>query len=119
VVEGRIIRKIKGGVVVDLFGVEAFLPGSQIALRQVQNIDELMNQTLRFQDHPSSTSGAANIVVSRRAVLEEERAAQKSAINHRAGQGPGARKGVVKNITDFGRVRGPRRASTACCTSPT
>ena len=44
VVEGRLIRKIKGGVVVDLYGVEAFLPGSQIALRQVQNVDALLGQ---------------------------------------------------------------------------
>jgi small subunit ribosomal protein S1 len=49
VVEGRLLRKIKGGVVVDLFGVEAFLPGSQIALRQVQNVDELLGQTMRFK----------------------------------------------------------------------
>ncbi len=43
-VEGRLMRKIKGGVVVDLYGVEAFLPGSQIALRQVQNVDSLIGQ---------------------------------------------------------------------------
>ncbi|HET9234160.1 MAG TPA: S1 RNA-binding domain-containing protein, partial [Candidatus Eisenbacteria bacterium] len=49
VVEGRLLRKIKGGVVVDLFGVEAFLPGSQIALRQVQNVDELLGQVMRFK----------------------------------------------------------------------
>src|SRR6266540_3528758 len=45
VVEGKLVRKIKGGVVVDLYGVEAFLPGSQIALRQVQNVDALLGQT--------------------------------------------------------------------------
>ncbi|MBI5838285.1 MAG: 30S ribosomal protein S1 [Candidatus Eisenbacteria bacterium] len=100
VVEGRIIRKIKGGVVVDLFGVEAFLPGSQIALRQVQNIDELMNQTLRFKIIKLNKR-RRNIVVSRRAVLEEERAAQKSAIITELAKDQ-VREGVVKNITDFG-----------------
>ncbi len=50
-VEGTLVKKIKGGVVVDLMGVDAFLPGSQIALRRVPNIDELLGQTLRVQDH--------------------------------------------------------------------
>jgi small subunit ribosomal protein S1 len=45
-VEGKLVRKIKGGVVVDLYGVEAFLPGSQIALRQVQNVDALLGQAV-------------------------------------------------------------------------
>ena len=50
-VEGTLVKKIKGGVVVNLMGVDAFLPGSQIALRRVPNIDELLGPDLRVQDH--------------------------------------------------------------------
>ncbi len=100
VVEGKLVRKIKGGLVVDLFGVEAFLPGSQVALRQVQNIDQLLNQTLRFKIIKLNKR-RRNIVVSRRVVLEEERAEQKSAILKELAKDQ-IRQGVVKNITDFG-----------------
>jgi len=100
VVEGRLVRKIKGGLVVDLFGVEAFLPGSQVALRQVQNIDQLLNQTLRFKIIKLNKR-RRNIVVSRRVVLEEERAEQKSTILKELAKDQ-IREGVVKNITDFG-----------------
>jgi small subunit ribosomal protein S1 len=100
VVEGRLLRKIKGGVVVDLFGVEAFLPGSQIALRQVQNVDALLGQTLKFKIIKLNKR-RRNIVVSRRVVLEEERATQKTAIMSELAKDQ-VREGVVKNITDFG-----------------
>jgi small subunit ribosomal protein S1 len=100
VVEGRLLRKIKGGLVVDLFGVEAFLPGSQVALRQVQNIDQLLSQTLRFKIIKLNKR-RRNIVVSRRVVLEEERAQQKSSILKELAKDQ-VREGVVKNITDFG-----------------
>jgi len=100
VVEGRLVKKIKGGVVVDLFGVEAFLPGSQIALRQPQSIENLMHQTLRFKIIKLNKR-RRNIVVSRRLVLEEEREKAKGKIlkDLEAGQ---IREGYVKNITDFG-----------------
>src|SRR5512140_99181 len=100
VVEGKLLRKIKGGVVVDLFGVEAFLPGSQIALRQVQNVDALLGQTLRFKIIKLNKR-RRNIVVSRRVVLEEERATQKTAIMSELAKDQ-VRDGIVKNITDFG-----------------
>jgi small subunit ribosomal protein S1 len=100
VVEGRLLRKIKGGLVVDLFGVEAFLPGSQVALRQVQNIDQLLNQILRFKIIKLNKR-RRNIVVSRRVVLEEERARQKTSILKELAKEQ-VREGVVKNITDFG-----------------
>jgi small subunit ribosomal protein S1 len=67
-VEGRLMRKIKGGVVVDPYGVEAFLPGSQIALRQVQNVDSLLGQSMEFKIIKLNKR-RRNIVVSRRAVL--------------------------------------------------
>ncbi len=100
VVEGKLIRKIKGGVVVDLYGVEAFLPGSQIALRQVQNVDALLGQTVSVKIIKLNKR-RRNIVVSRRAVLEEERDRMKSTILKDLAKDQ-IREGVVKNITDFG-----------------
>jgi small subunit ribosomal protein S1 len=100
VVEGKLVRKIKGGVVVDLYGVEAFLPGSQIALRQVQNVDALLGQTVQVRIIKLNKR-RRNIVVSRRAVLEEERDRLKSAILKDLAKDQ-IREGVVKNITDFG-----------------
>jgi small subunit ribosomal protein S1 len=99
-VEGRLVRKIKGGVVVDLYGVEAFLPGSQIALRQVQNVDALINQNMEFKIIKLNKR-RRNIVVSRRSVLEEHRAKQKTEIIQELAKDQ-LREGVVKNITDFG-----------------
>ena len=100
VVEGRLIRKIKGGVVVDLYGVEAFLPGSQIALRQVQNVDALLGQSVSVKIIKLNKR-RRNIVVSRRAVLEEERDRMKATILKDLAKDQ-IREGVVKNITDFG-----------------
>ncbi len=100
VVEGKLVRKIKGGVVVDLYGVEAFLPGSQIALRQVQNVDALLGQTVSVKIIKLNKR-RRNIVVSRRAVLEEERERMKGAILKDLAKDQ-IREGVVKNITDFG-----------------
>src|SRR5262247_759182 len=100
VVEGRLIRKIKGGVVVDLYGVEAFLPGSQIALRQVQNVDALLGQSVQVKIIKLNKR-RRNIVVSRRVVLEEERDRMKATILKDLAKDQ-IREGVVKNITDFG-----------------
>ena len=100
VVEGRLVKKIKGGVVVDLFGVEAFLPGSQVALRQPQSIESLMNQTLQFKIIKLNKR-RRNIVVSRRLVLEEEREKAKATILKELAVEQ-FREGYVKNITDFG-----------------
>jgi small subunit ribosomal protein S1 len=99
-VEGKLVRKIKGGVVVDLYGVEAFLPGSQIALRQVQNVDSLIGQLMEFKIIKLNKR-RRNIVISRRSVLEEHRAKQKSEIIQELAKDQ-LREGVVKNITDFG-----------------
>ena len=100
VVDGRIVKKIKGGFVVDLFGVEAFLPGSQVALRPSQSVDGLMNDTLNFKIIKLNKR-RRNIVVSRRLVLEEERAWAKTNILKELEVGQ-IREGFVKNITDFG-----------------
>src|ERR671933_195952 len=75
-VEGTLVKKIKGGVVVDLMGVDAFLPGSQIALRRVPNIDELLGQKYEFKIIKLNKR-RRNIVVSRRVILEVERAGKR------------------------------------------
>ncbi|MGH7552390.1 MAG: S1 RNA-binding domain-containing protein, partial [Longimicrobiales bacterium] len=68
-VPGTLTRKIKGGVTVDLMGVDAFLPGSQIALRRVPNIEDLLGQTFEFKIIKLNKR-RRNIVVSRRVILE-------------------------------------------------
>ena len=100
VVEGQILRRIKGGLVVDLFGVDAFLPGSQVALKQTPNLDQFIGEKLPFKIIKLNKS-RRNIVVSRRVVLEAEKEKQKQAIIAELDRGQ-VRKGVVKNITDFG-----------------
>jgi small subunit ribosomal protein S1 len=99
-VPGIIQRRIKGGMVVDLLGVDAFLPGSQVALRQVSDFDGLIGQTMEFRIIKLNKN-RRNIVVSRRVVLEEERASLRSGLLAELEVGQ-VREGVVKNITDFG-----------------
>jgi small subunit ribosomal protein S1 len=100
IVQGRVKRRIKGGLVVDLLGVDAFLPGSQIALRQVPNLDDLLQQTFDFKIIKINKR-RRNIVVSRRVVLEEKREELKRGLMGELEPGQ-IREGVVKNITDFG-----------------
>src|SRR5687768_1548099 len=100
VVQGRLARKIKGGVIVDLFGVDAFLPGSQIALRRVPDIDALIGQTMEFKIIKLNKR-RRNIVVSRRMILEQIREQKRGKLLEEIAVGQ-VRKGVVKNITDFG-----------------
>ena len=99
-VNGRISRRIKGGVVVDLLGVDAFLPGSQIALRKVANLDELIGKEFPFKIIKLNKR-RRNIVVSRRVILEEERESQRKQLLTEI-ESNQVREGVVKNITDFG-----------------
>jgi small subunit ribosomal protein S1 len=99
-VKGAIVGRVKGGFTVDLGGVNAFLPGSQVDIRPIRDVGPLMNQVQPFailkMDRPRG-----NIVVSRRAVLEESRAEQRAEIVGNMFEGE-RRKGVVKNITDYG-----------------
>ena len=99
-VEGVIFNKVKGGFTVDLDGAVAFLPGSQVDIRPVRDIGPLMHQNLPFQILKMDRR-RGNIVVSRRSVLEETRAEQRSEIVARLGEGQ-VIDGVVKNITDYG-----------------
>ncbi len=100
IVEGTVLRRIKGGVVVDLFGIDAFLPGSQIDLRQIPDMDALLNQTFQFRIIKVNKA-RRNIVVSRRVLLEETRQALREKILAELEKGQ-VREGTVKNITDFG-----------------
>ncbi len=99
-VVGAIRRRIKGGMVVDVMGVEAFLPGSQIALRQVPDFDALLGKDMEFRVIKLNKV-RRNIVVSRRVVLEEERSERRQSLLGEIEEDQ-VRKGVVKNITDFG-----------------
>jgi small subunit ribosomal protein S1 len=99
-VRGRLMRRIKGGIVVDLLGVEAFLPGSQIDIRQVKNFDQYLGNEYEFKIIKLNKA-RRNIVVSRRSVLEEEREKMRGELVAELEDGQ-LREGVVKNITDFG-----------------
>ena len=99
-VTGVIFGRVKGGFTVDLNGAVAFLPGSQVDIRPVRDISPLMGTPQPFQILKMDRA-RGNIVVSRRAVLEETRAEQRSDLieNLRESQ---VLEGVVKNITDYG-----------------
>ncbi len=99
-IEGTISRRIKGGVVVDLLGVDAFLPGSQIALRRIPNMDELIGQSFKFKIIKINKR-RRNIVISRRVILEGEREKKKEKLLQEL-EVAQTREGQVKNITDFG-----------------
>lgn len=100
VVRGMLTRRIKGGVVVDLFGIDAFLPGSQIDLRQIPDINNLIGQEYDLKVIKVNKA-RRNIVVSRRVVLEEERTRLRGDVLENLSKNQ-VRKGIVKNITDFG-----------------
>ena len=100
VVRGKLTKRIKGGVVVDLFGIDAFLPGSQIDLRQIPDINALIDQEFDLKVIKVNKA-RRNIVVSRRVVLEEERNKQRGDVLETLEKNQ-VRKGIVKNITDFG-----------------
>ena len=99
-VEGRIFGRVKGGFTVDLDGAVAFLPGSQVDIRPVRDVGPLMDVPQPFQILKMDRR-RGNIVVSRRAVLEETRAEQRSELIDQLTEGQ-VTEGVVKNITDYG-----------------
>ncbi len=100
VVHGTVDRRIKGGLVVKLWGVDTFLPGSQVALRQVPNLEDMIGQEIECRIIKKNKR-RRNVVVSRRVVLEQEREQKKRKLIAELEKGQ-IRKGVVKNITDFG-----------------
>ncbi|GAB4482977.1 MAG: 30S ribosomal protein S1 [Thermodesulfovibrionales bacterium] len=99
-VEGKILEKTKGGLTVDIGGVKAFLPASQIDTRIVKDLDGLIGRTERFRILRLNNR-RSNIIVSRRAIIEEERAHLKTETLTRLREGA-VMKGTVKNITDYG-----------------
>ena len=99
-VDGRIFGRVKGGFTVDLDGAVAFLPGSQVDIRPVRDVTPLMDMPQPFQILKMDRR-RGNIVVSRRAVLEETRAEQRSELIDKLAEGQ-VIDGVVKNITDYG-----------------
>lgn len=100
IIEGYIQRRIKGGMVVDVFGIDAFLPGSQIDVRPVRDFDAYVGKTMEFQVVKLNMQ-AENVVVSHRALIESDLEDQRQEILEtiEAGQ---VLEGMVKNITDFG-----------------
>jgi small subunit ribosomal protein S1 len=100
VLQGRCVRRIKGGIVVDLLGIDAFLPGSQIDVRPVRDFDAFIGKTMDFRvvkiNHPSE-----NVVVSHKILVEEEMSGQRKAIIDSLEKGQ-ILEGTVKAITDFG-----------------
>ncbi|GAA0570509.1 30S ribosomal protein S1 [Rhizomicrobium electricum] len=99
-VQGVIFGRVKGGFTVDLDGAVAFLPGSQVDVRPMRDVGPLMNQPQMFQILKMDRR-RGNIVVSRRAVLEERRAEERSSLVASL-QEKQVVEGVVKNITDYG-----------------
>jgi small subunit ribosomal protein S1 len=98
-VEGKVIEVVKGGLIIDL-GVRGFLPASLVDIRRVQNLDEFMGQTIECRVIELNRS-RNNVVLSRRAVLEEERKEQRQQILDRLQPGQVV-EGAISNIVDFG-----------------
>jgi len=100
IIEGKIIKRIKGGMVVDLFGMEAFLPGSQIDVRPIRDFDAFVGQTMDFKVVKVNVP-TENVVVSHKVLVEEEISDQRNTILEGLEKGQ-ILEGIVKAITDFG-----------------
>ncbi|MBS0584791.1 MAG: 30S ribosomal protein S1 [Verrucomicrobia bacterium] len=100
IIKGHVLRKVKGGLMVDIGGMDAFLPGSQIDNKRIKSIDEYIGKTFDVKILKINLE-RKNIVVSRREILEDERVFKKAELLEDIRIGD-IRKGVVKNITDFG-----------------
>jgi small subunit ribosomal protein S1 len=100
IMEGEVVSKVKGGLSVDIGGVYAFLPGSQIDLKPVRNLDSLIGQRLKFKVIKFNRK-RNNIVLSRRTLLEEERKQLRDETLKNLKEGEIV-EGTVKNLTDYG-----------------
>lgn len=100
ILQGKILKRIKGGMVVDLMGIEAFLPGSQIDIRPVRDFDAFVGQTMDFKVVKINIP-TENVVVSHKVLIEEEISDQRKAILDSLEKGQ-ILEGTVKAITDFG-----------------
>ena len=99
-VQGKIIKRVKGGMVVDLGVIQAFLPGSQVDVQPIKNFDEFLNKELDFQIVKVDEM-RKNLVVSRKAILQESLNEKREEIMSQI-KVDGKISGIVKNITDFG-----------------
>ncbi len=99
IIEGRVISKVKGGLAVDI-GVQAFLPGSQVDLRPVRNLESMIGQSFPFKVLKYNKK-RRNVVLSRRSLLEKEREEMKTQTLAGLEEGKVV-EGIVKNITDYG-----------------
>ncbi len=99
-VEGIVTERTKGGMTVDIGGVKAFLPGSQVDIKITKDVDALLRQKMFFKVLKINNK-RSNVIVSRRAVLEEERARKKGETIGKIKEGA-VLEGTVKNITDYG-----------------
>ncbi|MDO9109628.1 MAG: S1 RNA-binding domain-containing protein, partial [Desulfatirhabdiaceae bacterium] len=99
VIQGIILARVKGGFSVDV-GVQAFLPGSQADLRPIRNLDEMVGKTFNFKVLKYNRK-RSNIVLSRRALLEQERETKRSATLTTIHEGK-VLSGIVKNLTEYG-----------------
>ncbi len=100
IISGKILKRIKGGMVVDLMGIEAFLPGSQIDIRPVRDFDAFVGQTMDFKIVKINIP-TENVVVSHKVLIEETIADQRKEILEGLEKGQ-ILEGIVKAITDFG-----------------
>jgi small subunit ribosomal protein S1 len=100
IIKGLMKHRVKGGIIVDLFGIEAFLPGSQLDIAPVRNMDDFIGKEYDLKILKINID-RKNIVVSRRELLEADRADKRSTLLKDMEKGS-VRTGVVKNITDFG-----------------
>ncbi len=100
IIEGFITRKVKGGLIVDIGGMDAFLPGSQIDNKRIKSLDEYIGKSYELKILKINLE-RKNIVVSRREILEDERVCKKTELLEHITVGDRC-KGIVKNITDFG-----------------
>ncbi len=100
VIEGKVVRRIKGGLVVDLMGIDAFLPGSQIDIHPVRDFDSLIGKKMDFRI-VKINDVRKNIVVSRKVLIEEDMREIRDKVLGELEVGQ-IREGVVKNITNFG-----------------
>jgi small subunit ribosomal protein S1 len=100
VIEGEIVGKVKGGLSVDIGRIQAFLPGSQIDLKPIRNLDAMIGQRLKFKVLKFNRK-RNNIVLSRRVLLDEERKQLREETLKNLKEGD-ILEGVVKNLTDYG-----------------
>lgn len=100
VLQGKILKRIKGGMVVDILGIEAFLPGSQIDVRPVRDFDAFVGQTMDFKV-VKVNEATENVVVSHKILVEDKISDQRKAVLEKLEKGQ-ILEGAVKAITDFG-----------------